>query len=419
MTIRPIRGPLCHASQLARREWLDLIGPAAKASTPQLSQSSRIDRPQASAEGLRSRAARKSQSLLGDRVIESPCPYTRDRIIRLPGFKGESCCAHGGQQVKAAVREERRLSIFFGTLVPFAHFLGNLDFPPEEHMEQLRGQGEAELSEPLVPGVSWASVLAGAAASCAMTLVMLSFGAGVGFSVVSPWGGSGVSATTFEIGTGLYFIVMAMISSAIGGYLAGRLRTKWVGLRTTEVQFRDTAHGFLAWAVASVLGALLLASPASSLVGGAVSGVTQAAANSTQSSSPMDGYVDTLLRSDNSSAQGQQNPSDARGELVRLLTTSFRNGADLNPADRAYVIKVVSVRTGLSQADAEKRVNDVVTQVKADLDKARKTAMQTAIWLTLSLFIGAFSAALAAMEGGGLRDGTWGKRGYERTATVR
>jgi hypothetical protein len=174
----------------------------------------------------------------------------------------------------------------------------------------------------------------------------------------------------------------------------------------------------LAWATASVLGAVLLASPASSLVGGTLAGATQGAANAAQSS-PMNGYVDTLLRSDNPSSQGQQNPSDTRGEMVRLFTTSFHNRNDLNTADRAYVAKVVSARTGLSQADAEKRVNDVVTQVKADLDVARKAAMQIAIWLTLSLFIGAFSASLAATEGGGLRDGTWGKKVYGTPAINR
>src|ERR1700684_129117 len=142
----------------------------------------------------------------------------------------------------------------------------------------------ADTVEPSVPGVSWAAVLAGAAASCALTLVLLSFGMGMGFSVVSPWGNSGVSATTFKIGTGLYFVVMAMISSAVGGYLAGRLRTKWVGIQSTEVLFRDTAHGFLAWAAASVLGAVLLASPASSLVGGTLAGATQAASHASHSS---------------------------------------------------------------------------------------------------------------------------------------
>src|SRR6478736_1074572 len=184
--------------------------------------------------------------------------------------------------------------------------------------QAFREDAQVGVVEPSVAGVSWAAVLAGAVASLALTLVLLSFGAGMGFSVVSPWGNSGVSATTFKIGTGLYFIVMAMISSAIGGYLAGRLRTKWVGVQSTEVHFRDTAHGFLAWAAASVLGAVLLASPASSLVGGTLSGATQAAANSAQSS-PMDGYVDTLFRSDNASAQGQQNPSDTRGEMVSSL----------------------------------------------------------------------------------------------------
>jgi hypothetical protein len=309
----------------------------------------------------------------------------------------------------------------FGTFASGAHFIGSQIWllggynveQPTLHTAQ------AGLVEPSVSGVSWAAVLAGAVASCALTLVLLSFGAGVGFSVVSPWGNSGASATTFKVGTGLYFIVMAMMSSAVGGYLAGRLRTKWVGVHTTEVLFRDTAHGFLAWAVASVLGAVLLATPATSLIGGALSGATQGAANSAQSSGPMDGYVDTLLRSDNPAAQGQANPADTRGELVRLFTTSFHKGDDLNPADRTYVAKIVAARTGLSQADADKRVNDVTIQVKADLDAARKAAMQIAIWLTLSLFVGAFSAALAAMEGGGLRDGTWGKKAHGNPAINR
>lgn len=286
-------------------------------------------------------------------------------------------------------------------------------------MEQaFRQNAQVDLVEPSVPGVSWAAVLAGAVASLALTLVLLSFGVGMGFSVVSPWSSSGVSATTFKIGTGLYFIVMAMISSAIGGYLAGRLRTKWVGVQPTEVHFRDTAHGFLAWAVASILGAMLMAAPASSLVGGTLARATPGAANATQSS-PMNGYVDRLLRSDNPSAEGQQGTSDTHGEIVRLLTTSFHDRSGLSPADRSYVDKVVSARTGLSQADAEKRVSDVVIQVKTDLDEARKAAMQTAIWLTLSLFIGAFSASLAATEGGGLRDGSWNKKAYGTPAINR
>jgi hypothetical protein len=271
-------------------------------------------------------------------------------------------------------------------------------------------QPGTDTGEPSVAGVSWAAVAAGAIVSCALTFVLLAFGVGLGLSVVSPWAGAGISATTFKIGTGLYLIVIAMLSSSIGGYLAGRLRSRWIGVHSDEVYFRDTAHGFVAWAFASVLGAALLASPASTLLGGGAAAVTHGAASAvSQSSGPMDGYIDTLLRSDKPAAQGAGNANDPRGELIRLFTSSFRNGGDLKPADRDYVSKVVAARTGLSQADADKRVNEVVTQAKADIDAARKATAQLAFWLTASLLIGAFCASLAATEGGGLRDGTWVK----------
>jgi hypothetical protein len=250
-------------------------------------------------------------------------------------------------------------------------------------------------------------------------LVLLSLGAGLGFSIVSPWSNAGVSSTTFEIGTGLYFIVMAMISSAVGGYLAGRLRTRWIGVQSPEVLFRDTAHGFLAWALASVIGVILLASPATSLLNSANPAANSSQANSSQAMGPMDGYVDMLLRRDNPTLENTANAGEARRELPRLLTTDFRNGAEPSPADRNYLAKVVAARTGLSQTDADKRVNDVITQIKTDLDKARKAAMHLSIWLTLSLFIGAFSAALAATEGGGLRDGTWGANNWGKGAAHR
>ncbi len=268
-----------------------------------------------------------------------------------------------------------------------------------------------DTGEPSISGVSWGAVAAGAAVSLALTLVLLAFGTGLGLSMVSPWSGSSVSATTFKIGTGLYLVVIAMIASSLGGYIAGRLRSRWIGVHTDEVYFRDTAHGFVTWAFASVLGAILLASPATSVIGGSAMGLTQGAASAAgQSSGPMDGYVDTLLRSDTPAAQTGGNASDLRGEMSRLFTSSLRNGGDLKPADRDYVSKTVAARTGLSQADADKRVNDVVTQAKADADAARKATAQLAFWLTASLLLGAFCASLAATEGGGLRDGTWGNK---------
>jgi hypothetical protein len=261
--------------------------------------------------------------------------------------------------------------------------------------------------------VSWAAILAGGVAAAALTLLMFAFGTGMGFSVVSPWSNAGVSvsSTTFSLWAGLYLVVVAMVASSIGGYLAGRLRTKWSGVHTHEVYFRDTAHGFLAWAFATVLSAAVLASATTQIVGGASMGLAQAAGSGTgQSVSPIDGYIDTLLRADPSANRNSQDPTTSRSELARLLTSSLRDDGDLSAVDRTYVGQVVATRTGLSLADAEKRVSAVVAQAKTAADNARKAAAHLALWLTLSLLIGAFSASLAATEGGGLRDGTWNTR---------
>jgi hypothetical protein len=124
--------------------------------------------------------------------------------------------------------------------------------------------------DPTQPGVSWAAIAAGAVAAAALSLLLIAFGAGLGLSAVSPWSDSGVSASTFSIGTGIYLCIVAVMSSAIGGYLAGRMRTKISGLHTNEVFFRDTAHGFLAWAFATLISATALASATAYLANGAL-----------------------------------------------------------------------------------------------------------------------------------------------------
>ena len=247
------------------------------------------------------------------------------------------------------------------------------------------------------PTVSWAAIAAGSIAAAALTLVLLAFGAGMGFSAVSPWGNSSVSASTFEIGTGVYLIVVAMLASTIGGFIAGRLRTKWVGVHTHEVFFRDTAHGFLAWGFATVVGAAFLTAAASNIAGSASSGLVPAAGG------PVDYYVDALLRSNPTASPNTTDLRATRAEIARILTNGLRDG-DVPAPDRTYMAQVVAIRTGLSQADADKRVSDVINQAKTALDNARKAAAKLSLWLTASLLIGAFFASLAATEGGYVRD---------------
>ena len=93
-----------------------------------------------------------------------------------------------------------------------------------------------------------------------------------------------------------------------------------------------------------------------------------------------------------------------------MWTASFQGNQDLSAADKTYVAQVVAARTGMSQADAEKRVNDVIVEAKTAADTARKGAAKLSFWLTAAMLFGAFAASLAAVEGGSLRDGTWNDR---------
>jgi hypothetical protein len=276
--------------------------------------------------------------------------------------------------------------------------------------------------------VSWGAIAAGAVGAAALALLLIAFGAGLGLSAVSPWSDSGVSASTFKTGTGIYLVIVAVMSSAVGGYLAARLRSKWVGAHAHEVFFRDTAHGFIAWAFATLLSATALSSVTGYLANGAVASIGGAASQSTRSVNPADIYVDKLFRPDTAAqpasapaaspaagnpipaAPNGANSNQSRAEVSRLWTASFHDNQELSAADKAYVVQIVAARTGVSHADAEKRVNDVIVEAKTAADTARKGAAKLSFWLTAAMLFGAFAASLAAVEGGSLRDGTWNDR---------
>jgi len=262
-------------------------------------------------------------------------------------------------------------------------------------------------TEASVSAVSWQAILGGAAADASITIVLVLLGLGLGFAAISPWPNAGATAATFSLVGGIWLIVVQWLSSGIGGFVTGRLRTKWVNVHTHEVFFRDTAHGFLTWAVAALFGAFVMASAMSSAVGTAtraagtaVSGSAQAAARAYD--------VDMLYRGEKPelAASDQQ----TQMETTRILARGMANGG-VSDADKAYLVDQVAARTGLSHDDAQKRVDDVIAQEKAAetkarevADAARKSASAVSIFTALSMLIGAFIASAAAAYGGSLRD---------------
>ena len=304
--------------------------------------------------------------------------------------------------------------------------------------------GLAEPTHLAVSAVSWGAVFAGAAAAAALSLILLILGTGLGLASVSPWTQNGVSAATFGVTTIAWITLTQIAASGMGGYLAGRLRTKWVSVHTDEVYFRDTAHGFLSWAIASLATAALLVSVIGSIVsGGAKAGAAAAGALASSATSvvatsasemskgandsgSLGYFIDSLFRKDVTAGAALSSPAvdpgspamvaSSASEVGRIFVTAVRAGS-IPPDDLRYVGQAVSQRTGLSQADAEKRVSATFTRMQGVLrdaeiaakeaaDKARKASAYAALWLFISLLIGAFAASLSATFGGRQRDDT-------------
>ena len=322
--------------------------------------------------------------------------------------------------------------------------MNNVAAPSSEFIPEYSTEFNSNSESP-ASAVSWGAVIGGAFVAASLALILTILGVGLGLSSISPWMGAGATATTIGVSAIVWLIVTQAIAAGLGGYLAGRLRTKWARVHGDEVYFRDTAHGFLVWAVGVVITVAFLASAASSIVGttAKVAGVTATAGtgalaalpnvmNASGVSDPMDStagstrqsagiqtglsttgsyLTDSMFRNDRS---GPDAARDLRPEVGRILNEAMRKGT-LPAADRTYVAQVIAARTGMSQTDSELRVDAVFAQAKsiaadAELaarnaaDETRKAAAKTSLWIFVALLIGAFCASLAATFGGRQRD---------------
>lgn len=250
-------------------------------------------------------------------------------------------------------------------------------------------------------GVSWAAVVAGGFVSAALSLILLALGTGLGLSSVSVRSNVGVSGSTLGTAAILWLIATEFMSASMGGYLAGRLRTKWTGIHNDEVYFRDTAHGFLSWSVALVVTAAFLGSAAASMMGSA----DQKLATTSQGQSSEIGrnayFVDSLFRTD--VAKAGPNDTAIHGEVATIMAVSLEHG-DLSSADKTYLVQLVASKTGLTQNEADKRVSEVFSNAQQSAETARKAVAHTLLWTFIALLIGAFCASFSGTIGGRQRD---------------
>ena len=294
--------------------------------------------------------------------------------------------------------------------------------------------------------LEWGPVILGALGATAISVVLLTFGAALGLSVVSPYPYAGISAKGLAVLTGTYVALVTVASFGAGGYLAGRLRAPWpkaTGPEEAESHFRDGSYGFGVWALGVLLGSALAVSGVGGVLKAAVhSGATVAAAGTAGAASnpaagsalnrlsmePTDFAVDRVLApAPGGAAPAGAAPAASRADLAAPITRAFAANLDnpqLNAADRTYLVQLVTQQTGMSQADAEKRVDTAFSDLKAAEQKARdaaeharKATLIAAFLAAATLAIGCAAACGAASLGGRHRDENtlvvfWGSRRF-------
>lgn len=283
--------------------------------------------------------------------------------------------------------------------------------------------------------VSWGAILAGGAGAAAFALILLTLGTGLGLTSLSPWSSGSANAKAFGFAAVIWVCVTSILTSGLGGYLAGRLRRRWADVDPDEVHFRDTAHGFLSWAVATLFTAAVLTSAVSGIVRtGAQAAAATSAGGATMETMqrgnagaaintwPLGYFVDSLYRmpagasaSQPAGQAGQAGGNEIpRAETARILLNSAASGAQLSSEDTAYLAQLVARHTGLSMDAAQARVTTTYTRLQEKMaaldaaakdaaEKARKITIGASLWLFVSLLLGAFSASLMATYGGRVR----------------
>lgn len=257
--------------------------------------------------------------------------------------------------------------------------------------------------------VDWPAVIAGTVVAAALTLVLLTFGSAIGLSMVSPYEGRSASKWLFALALGLWTLWVIVSCNLAGGYIAGRMRRRVGDASERESDIRDGVHGLAVWGIGVLLGAIMsvigvtaLATGGAKLAGAAVSAAGDQARND-----PMGYTIDSMFRAGPQgvpagAAQGGDNEA-AKREVARILATGTA-GQPIADDDKAYVGRLVAARTGLSQEEAQRRVDDALAKAKETANAARKTGIVTGFLLAAALLAGAASAWLAAIMGGRHRD---------------
>lgn len=246
-------------------------------------------------------------------------------------------------------------------------------------------------------GLQWTPIVAGALAASALSLIMISFATALGLGVASTAPTWRDASVTLWLLSGIYLILQSLISFGCGGYFAGRVRIPYVSA-AEDTETRDGFHGVAAWALAVLIGAVLVA-----LVAWASSKpATTAQPTSVSEPSVLSYELDHLFRAPR--RPPNVDLTAERAEAARILMTSSSH-TGVTTDDRAYLVQQVTALTGLAAPDAEKRVDVTIANARKSISRARAASIIVAFSAAAALLFGAVAAWAGAAAGGRHRDG--------------
>ncbi len=291
--------------------------------------------------------------------------------------------------------------------------------PNENSPPRQRPPQSAIMAMASVSYLDWAAVLAGSIFAVAISFLLISFGAGLGLSLTSPYRGEGVSAAWLAIAAGIWFAWVMVTSFGAGGYIAGRMRRPVGDASAVEVEMRDGTHGLLVWATGALVSTILFATGVGGLVtagSAAIGSAVGTVADVTMDAVSPDYFAHVLLRSSEvrpPAEDGTVTPGidPAIQEEIAVIITRTVSSGDMEDRDRAYLAQVIAANSDLDVAAARIRVEDV----NAEIDDARTAAFEAVEMARVAgvvfgfiaaatLLIGAIAAFFAAAAGGRHRD---------------
>ena len=246
--------------------------------------------------------------------------------------------------------------------------------------------------------VQWSPVVAGALVAAGLAFVLHAFAGALGLALSSTAPTWRDASLLLWILSGVYLVEVAVAAYSLGGYVAGRMRQGLSNASSDETEFRDGIHGLLVWALATLLTAVLALAAAQGLASLSSSGTSSSSASS--AGEGLFAYeLDRLFRSERAVAD----IDFRRAEASRILLTA--GGTDgVTAGDRTYLTQLVSSRTGISDGDAQQRVQDVIVRVDESIGRARKSTTLLAFFAGAAAMLGAAAAWFAAVAGGEQRD---------------